>query len=139
MQSVPCPERIYWNKDLYDMIKSIKQLILLIVLLLFFSVSAGCSSSRHSTRPDELPILSQEELIRPYIKLGRIQVTREVYGTDYSVSADISAWGLAAVRREAVKLGADAVMLPEITGRTTASGVFPSTEYRATGFAIKFK
>ncbi|MFZ4857676.1 MAG: hypothetical protein ACOYL3_14885 [Desulfuromonadaceae bacterium] len=121
------------------MIKSIKPPILLIVLLLFGAVSTGCSIARHGSRSDELPILSQDELIRPYIKLGRIQVTREVYGTDYSVSADIAAWGLSAVRQEAVKLGADAVMLPEVTGHTTTSGIFPLTEYRATGFAIKFK
>jgi len=121
------------------MIKSIKPLILLMVILMMSIVSTGCSITRHSSRADELPILSQDELIRPYIKLGRIQVIREVYGTDYSISADITAWGLSVVRQEAVKLGADAVMLPEVTGRTTTSGIFPLTEYIATGFAIKFK
>jgi len=121
------------------MIKSIKSLILLMVLLLISVVSTGCSLTRQGMRADELPILSQDELIRPYIKLGRIQVTREVYGTDYSISADITAWGLAAVRQEALKLGADAVMLPEVTGRTITSGIFPLTEYCASGFAIKFK
>lgn len=121
------------------MYKSIKRPILLMVLLLIGVVSTGCSSSRHGTRPDELPVLTQDELIRPYIKLGRIQVTREVYGSDYSISADINAWGLAAVRQEAAKLGADAVMMPEVTGHTITSGIFPLTEYRASGFAIKFK
>jgi hypothetical protein len=121
------------------MIKSIKPSILLIVLLLMSVVSSGCSIGRYGSLADELPILSQDELIRPYIKLGRIQVTREVYGTDYAVSSDITAWGLSAVRQEAVKLGADAVMLPEVTGRTITSGILPLTEYRATGFAIKFK
>ena len=121
------------------MIKSNKPLILLLVLLLMSAVSTGCSTTRHSMNAEELPILSQDELIRPYIKLGRIQVIREVYGVDYSVSVGINAWGLAAVRQEAVKLGADAVMLPEVTGRTITSGILPLTEYRATGFAIKFK
>ena len=139
MRSIACPERIYQNKGIYIMIKSIKPLILLIVLLLLSTLSTGCSTIRRSMQADELPILSQDELIRPYIKLGRIQVTREVYGTDYSITPDITAWGLSAVRQEAVKLGADAVMLPEVTGRTTTSGIFPLTEYRATGFAIKFK
>ncbi len=120
------------------MIKSIKPLILLIALLMLAALT-GCSTIHRSMQADELPILSQDELIRPYIKLGRIQVTREVYGTDYTISADNTAWGLSAVRQEAVKLGADAVMLPEVTGRTTTSGIFPLTEYRATGFAIKFK
>jgi hypothetical protein len=121
------------------MTKPVKRSILLTVLLLAVTISAGCSTTRSSSRADELPILSQDELIRPYIKLGRIQVTREVYGADYAVSPDITAWGLSAVRQEAAKLGADAIMLPEVTGRTTTSGIFPLTEYRATGFAIKFK
>jgi hypothetical protein len=139
MQNVHCPVRIYKNKEFYSMIKTIKPLILLVVLVMMSIVSAGCSTTRQSTQAEELPILSQDELIRPYIKLGRIQVTREVYGSDYSISADITAWGLSVVRQEAVKLGADAVMLPEVTGRTTTSGFFPLTEYRASGFAIKFK
>jgi hypothetical protein len=119
--------------------KTIKSSILLIIFPLIAAASTGCSTNRHNVRTDEIPILSQDELIRPYIKLGRIQVTREVYGTDYSISPDISAWGLSVVRQEALKLGADAVMLPEVTGRTTTSGIIPLTEYRATGFAIKFK
>ncbi len=121
------------------MTRPVKRSILLTVLLLLITIPTGCSTTRSNSRADELPILSQDELIRPYIKLGRIQVTREVYGADYAVSSDISAWGLSAVRQEAAKLGADAVMLPEVTGRTTTSGIFPLTEYRATGFAIKFK
>jgi hypothetical protein len=121
------------------MTKQVKLFILLLVLLLISIVSTGCSLIRQSNSADEIPVLSQDELIRPYIKLGRIQVTREVYGTDYSVSPDITAWGLSVVRQEAAKLGADAVMLPEVTGRTITSGIFPLTEYSASGFAIKFK
>jgi hypothetical protein len=100
---------------------------------------SSCSAIRQTSGSDRLPILSQDELIRPYVKLGRIQVTREVYGSDYSISPDIKAWGYNAIRQEAEKLGADAITLAEVTGRTTTSGIIPSTEYRATGFAIKFK
>ena len=66
-------------------------------------------------------------------------VTREVFISDYSITPDIKAWGLEAVQQEAVKMGADAVMLHEITGHTTNHGIIPSTEYVASGFAIKFK
>ncbi len=113
--------------------------ILFIFYLLCSTLLGGCSIIRQSSRADTLPILSQDELIRPYTKLGRIQVTRETFGSDYSLTPDIRAWGLAAVRLEAEKMGADAIILPEVTGRTTTSGIIPSTEYRATGFAIKFK
>lgn len=86
------------------------------------------------------PILGQDEILRTYVKLGRIQVSREVYGiVDYQLTPDIREWGLSAVREEAAKIGADAVILPEVTGHTTTYLVMPTTEYRATGVAIKFK
>ena len=119
--------------------KATNPFILHIFLMLLTTSLACCSMIKQTSHNDGLPILSQDELIRPYIKLGRIQVTRETYGTDYSLSPDIKAWGLAAVRQEAEKMGADAIMLPEVTGHTTTNGIIPSTEYRATGFAIKFK
>jgi len=86
------------------------------------------------------PILAQDELISPYVKLGRVQVSREVYGIlDYQLTPDIREWGLTAIRAEAAKMGADAVILPEVTGHTTTYLVMPTTEYRATGIANKFK
>lgn len=111
---------------------------LCLMFLLTLTLSS-CSAVRQTSNGDGLPILSQDELIRPYVRLGRIQITREVYGTDYAVSPDIKSWGFNAIRQEAEKLGADAVTLAEVTGRTTTTGIIPSTEYRATGFAIKFK
>jgi hypothetical protein len=111
---------------------------LFLLIFCFLLALQGCST-KAAVRNDQPPILSQDELIRPYSKIGRIQVTREVYGMDYSLSPDIKAWGYAAIRHEAEKMGADAVMLPEVTGRTTTTGLIPATEYRATGFAIKFK
>ena len=113
--------------------------ILFILLIILFTILNGCSTTKPISNNDVLPILTQEELIRPYLKLGKIQVTRETYGSDYSLSPDITAWGLAAIRQEAEKMGADAITLPEITGRTTTYGIIPSTEYIASGFAIKFK
>ena len=86
------------------------------------------------------PILAQDELIRSHVKLGRIQASRSVYGVaDYQLTPDIRQWGLTAIREEAAKMGADAVILPEVTGHTTTYLVMPTTEYRATGIAIKFK
>lgn len=116
-----------------------KPAVLFTILLMLSTLLNSCSTTRQGSQYDDLSILSQDELIRPYVKLGRIQVTREVFGTDYSMTPDIKAWGLAAVRQEAGKMGADAIMLPEVTGRTTTYGIVPSTEYHATGFAIKFK
>lgn len=65
--------------------------ILFIFLLSFSTLMGCCSTTKQTSQNDDLPVLSQDELIRPYIKLGRIQVTREVFGTDYSMSPDIKA------------------------------------------------
>jgi hypothetical protein len=115
--------------------------IISLTLLLLFEM--GCSTTANPNTPpprDPPPILTQDELLRPYTKLGRIQVIREVYGLlDYKLTPDIREWGYAAIRAEADKMGADAVILPEVTGTTTTVIFVPSTEYRATGIAIKFK
>ncbi|WP_223922806.1 hypothetical protein [Geobacter sp. AOG2] len=103
---------------------------------------SGCAGVDSNTRDDSSglpPILAQDEVVRSYIKLGRIQITREVFTTDALISTDVYDWGTAALRREAAKMGADAIIFPEITGAHTTSGVIPSTEFRATGMAIKFK
>lgn len=114
-----------------------------ILALLLALLMSGCLMLPMS-HDDLPPILSQDELIRPYDKLGRIQIIREVYLFDLSpVSADMRAWGFQALREEAGKMNADAVVLPEVTGHTTTPvimpSVLPATVYRATGVAIKFK
>jgi hypothetical protein len=121
------------------MIKSDNLSILLMFFLLSTLFISSCGITRRGSHEDTIPVLSQDELIRPYTKLGRIQVTRETFGADYLLTPDIKAWGLTAVRQEAEKMGADAITLPEVTVHSTTNGIIPSTEYRATGFAIKFK
>jgi hypothetical protein len=112
-------------------------------LMLSALLTGACSTTRSTDAPpphDPPPILAQDEIIRPYVELGRIRVTREVYGIlDYNVNPDIREWGMGAIRAEADKMGADAIILAEVTGVTTTYLVLPSTEFRATGIAIKFK
>ena len=110
-----------------------------LVMTLFL---AGCAGMDSNTRGDSAglpPIMTQDELVRPYIKLGRIQITREVFTTDALIKTDVYDWGTAALRREAAKMGADAVIFPEVSGTKSTTGLLPSTEFRATGVAIKFK
>ncbi|MFA7059281.1 MAG: hypothetical protein WC156_00505 [Pedobacter sp.] len=128
-----------------------KYLIEIISLMLLLLLTIGCNTpnpkicSPPSPPPppplrDLPPILAQDELFRPYAKLGRIRITREVYGIfDSKIFPDIREWGYSAIRAEAEKMRADAVILPEVTGATTTYLFLPSTEYRATGVAIKFK
>lgn len=110
--------------------------------LVTVALVAGCAGVDSNTRDDAStlpPILTLDEVIRPYVKIGRIQITREVFKTDALNNTDVYDWGTAALRREAAKMGADAIIFPEINGSYVMSVVIPSTEYRATGVAIKFK
>jgi len=108
----------------------------LLILVLF---TGSCSLFGTAKSLELPPILAEDELIRPYVKLGRIQVTREVYGSDYMAESAVKEWGFAAIRAEAAKMGADAVISPEVSGRTATFMVLPATEYRAIGVAIRFK
>lgn len=110
--------------------------LLSIILLLLL---CGCAYLTPNSPGDLPPVLAQDEVIRPYVSIGRIQITRDAYGSDYTISPDIRNWGIMAIRHEAAKMGADAVILPEVTGHTITYAILPSTEYRATGVAIKFK
>jgi hypothetical protein len=134
-----CPDRILRYKGIVIMIRPHNILYILAFLILSLCATTGCAPLFHTSTGEGIPILSQDELSRPYTKMGRIQVTRETFGPDYSLTPDIKAWGFAALRQEAEKMGADGVILPEVSGHTTTSGLIPSTEYRATGIAIKFK
>jgi len=120
---------------------TLSQRINLILLLLFLNLfAAGCVTTPEGRQSDPPPILAQDELFRPYTKIGKIEVTRNVYAHfDYMIMPDIREWGWSALRAEAEKMGADAVILPEVTGNTFTFMLIPSTEYRASGEAIKFK
>lgn len=124
-------------------IRLITLVYLLALVCLPLAGLQGCAAVDPYTHKKELsklpPVLEQDELIRSYVKLGRIQVTREVYHSDGSISPDIRSWGFTALRLEAAKLGADAVILPELTGTHNIGFILPATEYRASGIAIKFK
>jgi hypothetical protein len=119
----------------------VRNAVLFVVMLIALS---GCSVVPVFTMvgTDNLPpILTSDELTRSYRKIGRIHVTRTVYWVDYAIPPNLHEWGLDALRLEARKLDADAVILPEITSREAHVFIFPSfpaTEYKATGVAIKF-
>ena len=110
--------------------------------LLMVLALGGCAALPITGTNGNLPpVMSMDELKQPYSKIGRIQVTRKVYFTDYAMPPQLQEWATSALREEAGKLNADAVILPEVTSRQIDIVVFPSfpaTEYRATGVAIKF-
>ena len=108
-----------------------------LVLLCALLFTGGCATAKHHAT--ELPpILTQDELLRPYQKIGVIEVQRERYGSYEDLTQADYSWGYQALREEAAKIGADAVIFPEVKAEHQTYIVFPSSEMKAKGIAIKF-
>ena len=108
------------------------------VLLSTMLLSNGCATT--GQRAGELPpILTQDELLRPYQKIGVIEVERERYGSPEDLTKADYSWGYQALREQAAKMGADAVIFPEIKAEMETYVLFPSSEMKAKGIAIKFR
>lgn len=116
---------------------SARLLRLLILLLFIFTLTSCATTLNYAGDGNNLPpILSQDEVIRPYSSIGRIQISFDLY---ISKTPDLNEWGIRALREEAYKMGADAVILPELSSRPAPHLVIPAQEYRAVGVAIRFK
>jgi hypothetical protein len=108
------------------------------VLLCTMLLSSGCATTAHQTG-DLPPILMQDELLRPYQKIGVIEVARERYVFPDDLSKADYSWGYQALRQEAAKMGADAVIFPEVKAELQTYIFFPTSEMKAKGIAIKFR
>ena len=109
----------------------------LIVLLTVLALAA-CATTPvpYQSLP---PILTQEQLERPYAKVGMLQVSRDRFGSVEDLSPDDYDWAYRSLREEAQKIGADAVILPEVRVNVTSYLLFPSSEIIATAVAVKFR
>jgi hypothetical protein len=85
------------------------------------------------------PILAQQQLVRPYERIGVVDVSRErFYNIEELTQADYE-WAYRALREEAQKLGADAVIKPEVKLQVNTYQFFPSSEISAVGIAIRYR
>ena len=109
-------------------------------LLLVSAVFFTCGCATKTINLGELPpLLTQEELLRPYLKVAAIEVRRSRYGSpDDFTPADYS-WAHQALREEVAKIGADAVIFPEVTVEVHRYLFFPISELKAKGTAIRFR
>jgi hypothetical protein len=111
-----------------------------IALVLFFAIFIvnGCATTpKPAGEPP--PILTQDELLRPFQKIGVIEVHRERYGSREDLSPADYSWGYQALREEAAKIGADAVVFPEVSAELQTYIFYPTSEMKAKGIAIKFR
>ena len=119
---------------IYRTLKACSPLLLLFYLMLSLT---GCT--KVVFRSDAPPILAQDELLRPFKKVGNIEVHRVRYGDKEDLTPADYGWANDALRAEAAKIGADAVILPEVKVEMDTFIFFPKSEITARGTAIKFR
>lgn len=106
--------------------------------IVFVALLSGCATTNSGGR--ELPpLLAQDELLRPYVKMAVVEVNREQFGDVYELKTEDYDWAYQALREEAATIGADAVILPEIKVEATSYIFFPSSNVNGRGTAIKFR
>lgn len=104
-------------------------------------LTAACATLTPATLPDPNtlpPILAQDEIIRPYTKIGTVEVSRERLGHIDDLKNEADEWAHDALGAEGAKLGADAIILPEVRAEKGKYLIFPSTSIKAKGIAIRF-
>lgn len=115
-----------------------KRVLLVILLLCGVLFGSGCATT--ATHSKELPpLLAQDEVLRPYLKMATVEVRRARYGSPEDFTPDDYSWAYKALREEAARIGADAVILPEVTVDVEKYLFFPTSEIKARGTAIKFR
>ena len=111
----------------------------LLALLYLITACTTLDKLNNNHTNTDPPILSQEQLQRPFVKVGTLEVTRNFLWSMRQLEAADLSWGFRALQKEAYKLSADAVILPEITAVTRSFALVPYTEIRARGIAIQFR
>ena len=105
---------------------------------LLAALLSGCAGM-HAGEKDLPPLLAQDELLRPYDKVAVVAVSRERFGAVYEPDSGDYDWAYCALRKEAAKIGADAVILPEVKVESTSWMFFPASNVTGRATAIKFR
>ncbi|ANA40788.1 hypothetical protein A2G06_11430 [Geobacter anodireducens] len=85
------------------------------------------------------PILAQDEIFRPYVKIGTVEVNLKRYGRIEELQQEAEEWARDALSIEASKIGADAVILPEVRIEKNTYIIFPVMYVKGKGTAVKFQ
>lgn len=97
----------------------------------------ACTGLQQSTM--QPVVIKAEDLVgRGYERIGQVQVTRERLGVDV-LTADDFGWANGALQEEAQKMGADAILQPELFIKSESLLFIPVTEIRARATAIRFR
>lgn len=125
-------------------LKSIRTVTMFFLAAAIF-FSCGCSGvkvqkqEQEQEQPQSLPpVLRQDEVLRPYHKVAEIEVRRDRYGSTSDLTPEDYNWAYVALEQEAARMGADAVILPEVKVELEKFIIFPTSRMTARGVAIKF-
>ena len=108
------------------------------VVVLVVALVAGCATRRFAVDPLP-PVMSHEELVRPYQKVGIVECSRERIGAPEFLTPEDQQWAYSELRNSARRLGADAVISVEIRLDQDSFLLFPTSHVRARGTAVKFR
>lgn len=129
--------RAYWSVSV--LLKrggcmAVKAIVVALVAGILLTACAGLQQS--ATQP---VVIKAEDLVgRGYERLGQVQVTRERLGADVLTTDDFG-WASGALQEEAQKMGADAILQPELFIKSESLLFIPLTVIRARATAIRFR
>jgi hypothetical protein len=110
----------------------------LVILSLVFMSLAGCATILPYPQPQP-PVLAQDEVKKPYIKIGVVECSKESFGSiDALAPADYD-WAYGELREAARRIGADAIITPELRVEQDTFILFPTSTIKAKGIAIRFR
>jgi uncharacterized protein YbjQ (UPF0145 family) len=98
----------------------------------------GCAGVPTTADPYP-PILSAEEIPRAYVKLAVLDVHNDRFGAVEGLAPADYAWAHQALREEAARIGADAVIQPEVRVEVSSFLFFPRSEIHARAIAVRFR
>lgn len=111
---------------------------LAVASLLMLLLLTACASLQN-TQASPPPVLAQDEVFRPYVKVGTVEVFGKRFAHPDDIKDEIGEWAHDALSTEAAKVGADAVIFPEIHTEKSSFLFIPVTTINARGIAIKFR
>ncbi|HJV67191.1 MAG TPA: hypothetical protein VJ550_15770 [Geomonas sp.] len=115
-----------------------RMITMVVGVLLIVATSLGCAQVAVHTEGTP-PVLAPDEVLRPYEKVGTIEIGRTRYGEPSELTPDDYSWAYHALREEAARLKADAIIYPEVTIKLHKFFFYSTTDIKAKGIAIKFK
>lgn len=112
---------------------------LVVLSLAFISISVGCAPVRRASIKPLPPVLTQDEIRKPYVKMGVVECSKDTFGSIEGLTPADYDWAYGELREAAGRIGADALITPELRIEQDTFLFFPSSTIKAKGTAIRFR